>query len=72
MNQTVEQPLSKTAEVTLIFWIIKIAATILDKTGGDAVTTSIHLGYLAGTAVFAAISARRKSKLRVIIRFCVK
>jgi uncharacterized membrane-anchored protein len=52
----VEQPLSKTARVTLIFWIIKIAATILGKTGGDAVTMSMHPGYLAGTAVFAAIS----------------
>lgn len=41
--------------VTLGFWIIKIAATTLGETGGDAVTMSMHLGYLVGTTIFAAI-----------------
>src|SRR3981081_1008386 len=45
---------SKVPEVTLRFWIIKIIATTLGETGGDAVTMSMNLGYLAGTAVFAA------------------
>lgn len=46
---------SKVPEVTLIFWITKIAATTLGETGGDAVSMSMHLGYLLGTALLAAI-----------------
>lgn len=60
--------LSKVPEVTLGFWIIKILATTLGETGGDAVSMSMNLGYLLATAifmgcfiaaVFAQISARR-------------
>jgi uncharacterized membrane-anchored protein len=47
--------LSKVPELTLIFWIIKIAATTLGETGGDAVSMSMKLGYLIGTGIFAAI-----------------
>ncbi len=54
MNTT-ERTLSKVPEVTLIFWIMKIAATTLGETGGDAVSMSMNLGYLVGTAIFAAI-----------------
>ena len=46
---------SKVPEVTLIFWIIKIAATTLGETGGDAVSMSLNLGYLVGTAIFAVL-----------------
>ena len=46
---------SKVPEVTLIFWIIKIAATTLGETGGDAVSMSMDLGYLVGTGIFGAI-----------------
>ena len=55
MNNTTEQTLSKVPEVALIFWIIKIAATTLGETGGDVVSMSMNLGYLVGTAIFAAI-----------------
>lgn len=55
MNNTAEYTLSKVPEVTLIFWIIKIAATTLGETGGDAVSMSMHLGYLVGTGIFAAV-----------------
>jgi len=48
---------SKVPEVTLGFWVIKILATTLGETGGDAVTMSMNLGYLAGTAIFAAMFA---------------
>src|SRR3981189_2777697 len=51
------QVATKVPEVTLGFWIIKILATTLGETGGDAVTMSMNLGYLAGTAIFAAIFA---------------
>jgi len=52
-----KSPLSKVPEVTLIFWIIKIAATTLGETAGDAVSMSMNLGYLVGTGIFAAIFA---------------
>ena len=47
----------KVPAVTLGFWLIKILATTLGETGGDAVTMSMNLGYLAGSAIFAAIFA---------------
>jgi uncharacterized membrane-anchored protein len=43
---------AKVPELTLLFWIIKIAATTLGETGGDAVAMSMNLGYLGGTAIF--------------------
>jgi uncharacterized membrane-anchored protein len=46
---------SKVPEVTLVFWLIKIAATTLGETGGDTVTMTLDWGYLAGTALFAAL-----------------
>ena len=46
---------SKVPEVTLIFWIIKIAATTLGETGGDTVTMTLNWGYLAGTLLFLGI-----------------
>jgi uncharacterized membrane-anchored protein len=55
MSQTAEPRLSKVPAVTLGFWIIKIAATTLGETGGDAVSMSMQLGYLVGTLIFAAI-----------------
>ena len=47
--------LTKVPEVTLAFWMIKIAATTLGETGGDAVSMSMHLGYLVGTEIFAVV-----------------
>jgi uncharacterized membrane-anchored protein len=55
MNQSLERSLSKVPEVTLLFWIVKIAATTLGETGGDAVSMSMNLGYLVATAIFAAV-----------------
>ncbi len=60
----VSETFAKVPEVTLIFWIIKILATTLGETGGDAVTMSwlgettaepTANGYLIGTAIFGAI-----------------
>ncbi len=47
--------LSKVPEVTLIFWIVKILATTLGETAGDALSMSMHLGYLVSTGIFAAV-----------------
>lgn len=52
---TSSERVSKVAEVTILFWIIKIAATTLGETAGDAVSMSMNLGYLVGTAIFAVI-----------------
>ena len=48
------EALNKVPEITLVFWIIKIAATTLGETGGDTVTMTLNWGYLAGTALFLA------------------
>lgn len=55
MKTSTEDTLAKVPAVTLGFWIIKIAATTLGETGGDAVSMSMNLGYLVGTAIFAVI-----------------
>lgn len=55
MKTSTEFALAKVPEVTLGFWLIKIAATTLGETGGDAVSMSMNLGYLVGTGIFAAI-----------------
>lgn len=67
MDESTKQALSKVPEVTLIFWVLKIAATTLGETGGDAVSMSMNLGYLVGTGIFAAaflvaVAAQIKAK----------
>ena len=55
MKTIVRDAMGKVPQVTLAFWAIKIAATTLGETAGDAVTMSMNLGYLVGTAIFATI-----------------
>lgn len=55
MNSSEKTAFSKVPEVTLVFWIIKIAATTLGETGGDAVSMSMNLGYLLSTGIFAVL-----------------
>src|SRR5665213_2597580 len=55
MNDFTKQTLSKVPAVTLAFWIIKIAATTLGETGGDAVSMSMNLGYAVSSLIFIAI-----------------
>jgi uncharacterized membrane-anchored protein len=57
MEQVSKRNFSKVPEVTLVFWIIKIAATTLGETGGDSVTMTLNWGYLAGTALFLGFLA---------------
>ena len=52
---SIKDSLNKVPEVTLGFWIIKIAATTLGETGGDAVSMSMNLGYFIGTLIFATL-----------------
>lgn len=46
---------SKVPEVTMTFWIIKILATTLGETGGDAVSMSMNLGYAVSSAIFIGL-----------------
>ena len=48
-------PVSKVPEITLGFWIVKILATTLGETGGDAVSMSLNFGYLLSTIIFGLI-----------------
>ncbi|HUN99408.1 MAG TPA: hypothetical protein VMU69_24650 [Bradyrhizobium sp.] len=65
MNQEIER--SKVPEVTLIFWIIKVLATTLGETGGDAVSMSMNLGYAISSFIFIGIFA-----VAVIAQICAK
>ena len=56
MNRAVHHDvLSKVPEVTLILWIVKVAATTLGETGGDSVTMTLNWGYLVGTLLFLGL-----------------
>src|SRR5215831_7859423 len=64
MHDTKSDLVAKVPQVILLFWIIKILATTLGETGGDAVTMSWlgettdeakGTGYLIGTAIFGVI-----------------
>lgn len=52
------EPVSSVPEVTLAFWLIKIAATTLGETGRDALSLSMNLGCFISTAVFAVLLAQ--------------
>jgi uncharacterized membrane-anchored protein len=53
MAQDIER--NKVPEVTLVFWIIKVLATTLGETGGDAVSMSMNLGYAVSSFIFIGI-----------------
>ena len=50
-----ENAVSKVPALTLIFWIIKILATTLGETAGDALSMTMNLGYLLSTLIFAGL-----------------
>ena len=63
-NNVAQDLVAKVPQVTFLFWVIKILATTLGETGGDAVTMSWlrettdeakGTGYLIGTAIFGVI-----------------
>jgi uncharacterized membrane-anchored protein len=55
MTDIAERTLTKVPELTIVFWILKIAATTLGETGGDSVTMTLNWGYLIGTAIFLSL-----------------
>jgi uncharacterized membrane-anchored protein len=52
---TMESGMSKVPAVTLGFWVIKIIATTLGETGGDAVSMTLDWGYALSSAMFIGI-----------------
>jgi uncharacterized membrane-anchored protein len=46
--------INKVPQVTFAFWVIKILATTLGETGGDALSMTLRLGYAVSTAIFFA------------------
>lgn len=46
---------NKLPEITAAFWIMKITATTLGETGGDWLSMTMNLGYLASTLIFFAL-----------------
>jgi uncharacterized membrane-anchored protein len=49
--------LSKAPQATLMFWLVKICATTVGETGGDAVSMTLKLGYAVATLIFLAFFA---------------
>jgi uncharacterized membrane-anchored protein len=54
---SVDAVYGKVPEVAIGFWIIKIAATTLGETGGDALSMSLNLGYATSTIIFFVLFA---------------
>ena len=49
--------LSKAPPAILMFWVVKICATTVGETGGDAVSMTLKLGYAVATLIFLAFFA---------------
>jgi len=43
--------LSKVPQATLAFWVVKILATTVGETGGDALSMTLNLGYAASSLI---------------------
>jgi uncharacterized membrane-anchored protein len=52
MSHTKSDAFSKVPALTAAFWVIKILATTLGETGGDALSMQLNLGYLVSTLIF--------------------
>ena len=53
----VHEALSKAPQATLMFWLVKICATTVGETGGDAVSMTLNLGYAVATLIFLGFFA---------------
>ncbi|HTL11391.1 MAG TPA: hypothetical protein VL588_02820, partial [Bdellovibrionota bacterium] len=45
----------KLPQITAAFWVMKVAATTLGETGGDWLSMTMKLGYLASTIIFFSL-----------------
>jgi uncharacterized membrane-anchored protein len=53
-SRALDDAFSKVPQVSLAFWIVKILATTLGETGGDALSMTLNLGYAVSTMIFLA------------------
>ena len=53
----VKEALSKAPQATLMFWLVKICATTVGETGGDAVSMTLKAGYAVATLIFLGFFA---------------
>ena len=53
----IQEVLSKAPPAILMFWVVKICATTVGETGGDAVSMTLKAGYLVATLIFLAFFA---------------
>ena len=53
-EQTINALTSKVPQVTLMFWVIKIFATTVGETGGDALSMTLNWGYAVSSLIFLA------------------
>jgi uncharacterized membrane-anchored protein len=54
-NDRMHDVLSKVPQVTLMFWVVKVLATTVGETGGDALSMTLKLGYAAASLVFLGL-----------------
>jgi uncharacterized membrane-anchored protein len=57
MRDAAADALSKVPQATLAFWVVKILATTLGETGGDALSMQLNLGYAVATLIFLGFFA---------------
>jgi uncharacterized membrane-anchored protein len=50
--EVITDTFSKVPQVTLAFWVVKIFATTLGETGGDALSMTLKLGYAIASLIF--------------------
>ena len=53
----IDRHAAKMPAITLGFWMVNILVTTLGETGGDTLSMTLNWGYLAATALFAAVLA---------------
>lgn len=54
ITENEQHVLSKVPQISVAFWIVKILATTVGETGGDALSMTLNLGYAVSTAIFFA------------------
>src|SRR5207249_6061245 len=76
-TMSIGQTWSKVPQVTLLFWIMKIAATTLGETAGDLLSMTLNVGYavssmiLIGLFLVTVVAQLRANEYRPILYWTV-
>ena len=57
MDTALQRSSNKLPQITVMFWVLKIAATTLGETGGDLLAQTLHLGYATASMLFLTVFA---------------